>query len=94
MHDRGDDPSPPLPRVALADEQAIAQKRRQCVPHLRAFTCKTLVPADEGVLDGVGAVAHEQHAREHPRRKEFPRETPLFPNREHVLARKAQGGEY
>jgi len=63
MDDRRHDLSTAAPGVAVADEQAVAEERRQAMPHLRAFPLETVVMFDKSAGDGVRAVTDEQCPR-------------------------------
>src|SRR5947207_138995 len=83
--------SPPAPPcLAVADEQPVAEKRRQPVAHLRALALETVVMFDKGRGDGIRAVADEQRARQHAGRKHLPFEGTLFPDCKKVAPRQTQ----
>src|SRR6516225_11968038 len=93
MDDRRNDAPPPAPCFAVADEQTIAEQRRQAMPHLRALPLETVVMLDKSGSDRVWAVAHEQRSREQASGKHLPLEAPVFPNREKIAPRQTQRGE-
>lgn len=90
MHRRGDDAPPRRPGCAVANEQAVTQKRPQRMSHLRRFAFETVVTVDEGLGDGIRTVADEYRPRQHSGRKELVLESRFLPDREKVPARGAQ----
>src|SRR5215470_9528756 len=90
MDDRRDDAAAAAPGIAVADEEAVAEKWRQPVAHLRALSLEALVMLDKGLRDRIGAIADKQSARQQAGRKYFPLEGAFFPNFEEVSPREAQ----
>jgi hypothetical protein len=86
MHDRRDDAAPLLPGLAIADEQPVAEERREGMTHLRRLAFETVVQRNESLRHRLRAVAHEQLAVEDPGGKELVLEAFLVEHSEKVAA--------
>src|SRR4051794_16350993 len=93
MNGRRNNRTPPPPGCSVADEQPVPEQRRQPIPHLRAFSLKTVVTFYKGAGDRVRAVADEHPSREDAARKHLPLEASIFPDCEKVAPGQAQSGE-
>src|SRR5205814_3958410 len=87
MNDRRYNAPPAPPRLAVADEQPVAEERRQPVAHLRALALEAVVMFDKGRSDRIRAVADEERARQQASRKHLPLEGALLPDCEEVAPR-------
>src|SRR5258708_9338434 len=90
MDDGRDDAPPAPPGIAVADEQTVAEERRQPMAHLRALALEAIVMFDKGRGDCIRAVADEQRARQHAGRKYLPLEATFFPDCEEIAPRETQ----
>jgi hypothetical protein len=90
IRERRDDAPTLSPGLAVADEEAVTEQREQRVAHLRGLALEAVMHGDEGLRDGVGAVADEHPAVQHTCRKELVLEGLFFPDRQVIAPR---GGE-
>ncbi len=88
MHDRRDDPPPPLPQIAIADEKAVTQKRRQGMTHLWRLALKALMQGDKRLRHRIRAVADKDPPVEDAGRKELVFEALLVEHAEKIAARR------
>ena len=93
VDDRRDDPPAPLPQIAVADKEAVAEQRRQRMAHLRRLALKAFMQRDEGLRHRVGAVADKHPPVEQAGRKELILEAFVFENREQIAPRRREHRE-